>query len=258
MSVLSAKKIEGLLKNDPPIIEDAAAEMLQGASYDLRMGGEFYAGTKDSDGVTPLDDHELLCIPANGICFVITHETLHLPDDVAGQLSLAFGLILRGIMLSAQPPLDPGYHGKIIALLHNLSDAPVYIEKCQHVLTVAFFSIDGGSTKPYDGSHQNLNSLKASLKRPPVGAVWRLRTDFGKLKRSVERYNQIAIVAITVIVAVLTIIVGWQALGLGSGGRVESAKPTESVYPLVVVPGGGSVPSTLVVQPMQSTEASSR
>ena len=41
-------------------------------------------------------------------------------------------------MLAAQPPYDPGYDGKTVALLHNLSDEEVEIEKGDHILNIVF------------------------------------------------------------------------------------------------------------------------
>ena len=42
------------------------------------------------------------------------------PRDICANVSLAFGLIKKGIVFAVQPPIDPGYHGAIVALMHNM------------------------------------------------------------------------------------------------------------------------------------------
>ena len=191
--VLTKYDIEQMC-NDRNMIEGYKKENIQANSYDLCMGNQYCCyndvnsnhtiisclGDKTSD-----DEFE---IPADAICYIITSEKLNMPENVTGDVSLAFGLIKKGVMLAKQPPIDPGYHGKVVALLHNLSDESVRIRKGDHILSIVFYELKQEIKKEdlYNGSYQNLNSLDMYCKTVKRGAVYSLAMDFKKTKAELE------------------------------------------------------------------------
>ncbi|MFZ5944976.1 MAG: dCTP deaminase [Bacillota bacterium] len=179
---------------------------LQSCSYDLSLGDEYYVYNKKHGNqpvVSPISKYESICIPQNGVCFIITEETLNMPYDVSGQISLSFGLIKKGVMLSNQPPIDPGYNGKIVALLHNLSSEPVYIQKGKHVLTIVFYKVN--ETTGYEGSYQHLESIKRYIDAPVKSSLFQLSNEITSMKRTAESFNRFLITIILIILGILTI-----------------------------------------------------
>jgi len=80
-------------------------------------------------------------IPPNGLCFVISKELINMPNDLAGLL-LKTDFIRKGIMLAAQPPIDPGYNWKIYGMLDNLSNDEVCLSRKDTILTIEFLKLD--------------------------------------------------------------------------------------------------------------------
>ena len=192
-------------------------ERIEPSSYDLTFDGQYYYYQK-SDGVAPrvqiVKDDEDLQIPADAICFVMTKETVTMPNNIAGQISLKLGLILKGVMLSNHPPIDPGYSGKIVGMLHNLSDRPVSIPKGSHILSIVFHQLST-SLEPkdaYHGKHQGLTQLRDCVNEVLRGSVARLAEDLKKSNSRFLSFFPSMMVLVTVIIAVLTIIVGIKAL----------------------------------------------
>jgi len=181
---------------------------VQSCSYDLSLGDEFYVYDNKHGKkvvVDPILDYESICIPENGVCFIITKETLNMPNSLSGQISLSFGLIKKGIMLSNQPPIDPGYKGKIVALFHNLSSEPVYIKKGNHVLTIVFYKVN--PTTNYDGDYQNLQSLKRYIKEPVKSSLSQLSDEIKSTKSKNEKFIKFLFTLIPIIVAIVTIVI---------------------------------------------------
>lgn len=167
------------------LIEGYCYENVQTCSYDLRMGSQYYYDKNKGDDVvniSSLQKGEVLKIPPDAICYVITEESVNMPDDLTASISLSLGLIKCGVMLAAQPPYDPGYKGKTVALLHNLSNEPVKIKYGQHILNIVFtkLSTPVEQTQKYSGDYQGLNDLKAFCQEVRVGAVFELKQELMK------------------------------------------------------------------------------
>jgi deoxycytidine triphosphate deaminase len=154
------------------VSQEKIEKHVQPSSYDLTLGNEYYVHN-ERDGKRAITDNlgenENLCIPENGVCFIITEEKINMPTNLSGDLSLALGLIKKGIMISRQPPVDPGYSGKIVAMLHNLSNKDVHLKRGQHILTMVFHEIK--QTEPYRGKYQNLDTLKLFVQEPVISAL---------------------------------------------------------------------------------------
>lgn len=214
------------------LIDNYRLENIQTCSYDLRMGEQYYF-YKEGDhkvNVCSLRQNESLKIPPNAICYVITEESVNMPQDLTASISLAFGLIKKGVMLAAQPPYDPGYHGKTVALLHNLSNEPVKIKRGDHILNIIFtkLSMPVDSNQLYNGSYQNLRDLKDYCDEVRIGAVFELNAELRKIRT--RFYNSIPTILtiITVLIGLITLIVTVPpvASSLGFGGKTEAPSNT--------------------------------
>lgn len=145
-------------------------ERMGPCSYDLSVGEEYYC-YQPGDGNAfklrqlPSDDPDARCeIPPNGCAFLLTEESLNMPADLVGQVSLRFSLTKRGIMLSPQAPIDPGYCGKIMMMLYNLSDEPQFLHRGDAFVTITFTQLSNG-TAPYQGVNQGVTSIRGFMKR---------------------------------------------------------------------------------------------
>lgn len=222
------------------LIDNYCPENIQTCSYDLRMGEQYYYYEEGDRKVkvSSLRKNEPLKIPPNAICYVITEESVNMPKDLTASISLSFGLIKKGVMLAAQPPYDPGYHGKTVALLHNLSNEPVKIKRGDHILNIVFtkLSIPVGSNQLYSGSYQRLEDLNDYCDEVRIGAVFELDAELKKIRT--RFYNSIPTILtiITVLIGIITVIITVPSAidALGLGGKTEaSSNPvdTNRAYP---------------------------
>lgn len=197
------------------LIEGYCYENVQTCSYDLRMGSQYYYDKNKGDDVvniSSLQKGEVLKIPPDAICYVITEESVNMPDDLTASISLSLGLIKCGVMLAAQPPYDPGYKGKTVALLHNLSNEPVKIKYGQHILNIVFtkLSTPVEQTQKYSGDYQGLNNLKAFCQEVRVGAVFELKQELMKGRERLNAFMPVIIAALTIL---FTILFGVSSIG---------------------------------------------
>ncbi|MBQ2888483.1 MAG: hypothetical protein IJE29_06145 [Firmicutes bacterium] len=217
------------------LIEGYRPENIQTCSYDLRMGEQYYFYRKkdgDTVHISTLGKGDILKIPPNSICYVMTEEIVNMPLDLTASISLSFGLIKSGVMLAAQPPYDPGYRGKTVALLHNLSNQPVKIERGEHILNIVFTELSKPleSEQLYTGKYQGLNNLGDYCKEVKVGAVFELKQELEKRKERFNSFLPNVLTFITVVIAVLTVLFAL-LIGMPSIGGLFDDMEKESSSP---------------------------
>lgn len=193
------------------LIEPYTMESIQACSYDLTFSGEYYYHHPEDGNevkIRTLPKGGKLKIPKDAICYVLTTETISMPNDLTASLSLAFSLIKEGIMLAAQPPYDPGYEGKTVALLHNLSDDVVFLQKGQHILSIVFNLLSSPiqDADRYQGNYQGLDSLKQYCTEVKRGGVFVLAQKFDTWREKFQRAVPTLLTILTLIIGILTVI----------------------------------------------------
>ena len=231
--ILSKKEILSACKKK--LIEPYDEKLIQTCSYDLTFSGEYCIyDPKGHNSNTQLKKGQKLIIPADAICFVLTNETVNIPENLTASISLSMGLIKSGVMLAAQPPYDAGYSGKTIALLHNLSSEPVAIEVDQHILNMVFnrLTSDVPIKDRYKGKYQNSVSLDDFKVNGLKGGVYDLAESFHKEKKRFENSIPNLLMVITVILGVLTVLMAASGpteaiINRFSSGQSTNDEPTK-------------------------------
>ncbi len=181
---------------------------IKGASYDLTMGKEYYIWEKRHKGnvkIEKLRKKETFIIPPNGVCYIICNETINLPKNICGSLSLKLGLIAKGVMLASQPPIDPGYEGKIIAMLYNLSSRVIPLCEGDHILTLELSFLDQEANQKYSGDRK-IEKLEQVIKQPIRGSLRDLELKIDNWRNSIQRYIPLILFVITAIIGCITIL----------------------------------------------------
>lgn len=198
--VLSREDIEWLV-HAKRLINPFLLENVGPCSYDLTVGEEYYCYDK-SDGdhfVTRslADGFTDRCnIPPNSCAFILTKESINMPLNITGQLSLRFALTKRGIMLSPQAPIEPGYSGKVMMMLYNLSDETQVFKRGDPFVTVSFHEVSS-TTEAYAGVNQGVTTIEGFMQsqRPVRSSM--SRTEASLERESQELHNQLSAYSVT-------------------------------------------------------------
>lgn len=122
------------------------------ASYDLRIG-DVYVGTDGHQKFARMPLHgEKVVVPAYGSLLVSTREILSLPGNVVGRFDLRIRLALKGLFVQMGTQVEPHYHGRLFAILHNVSGSDVEVswseEDPERIFTIEFQYTSGQADKP--------------------------------------------------------------------------------------------------------------
>jgi len=158
MSVLNDEEIRNYCEKYR-MIEPFDDERVQPASYDLSVGDE-YRLSHEKRIIKLGKWKKKIKIPPYTICYVLIKEKLNIPADVSAQIFPRHELVKRGLLIYPQPPIDPGFKGKLYVLIHNLTNEIRTINKDEHLVSLVFYKLSDKSEKPYAGKYQNKETLK--------------------------------------------------------------------------------------------------
>jgi len=211
--VLSKNELKKLC-GDNKLIVPFLYDHIQTSSYDLTLGDEYYLCDSDQKKIVKLGKNESLTIPKDAICYVISDETVNMPNNLTATASLDFSLVKSGVVLCNQPPIDAGYNGKIVALLHNLSNCDVVRKRGEHILSIMFYELSSSLDEEdlYRGSYQNLDSLTSYCKNVTTGGIQaivnEMKEKFDNERMKFTQFLPTIITLITTLLTFITIILG--------------------------------------------------
>lgn len=96
---------------------------LKSASYEAALGGEciVWDASGEKKHTTLTSSNDTFTLKANSIAFVEVEPFFRLPDYIALRFNLKITHVHRGILLGTGPLVDPGYQGRLLIPLHNLT-----------------------------------------------------------------------------------------------------------------------------------------
>ena len=145
MEILTENDLIVAVKEKTLII-DGKEESCEGIKYDFTLSK--MALTVESGRPRDIDESkENALIKPGEIAFVITEESLELPNDVYCQLSTKRKLSLDGIVLLGGLIIDPNYKGKLIFGLYNLSSRNYLLMPGKKLVAGVFYKVDKTSDK---------------------------------------------------------------------------------------------------------------
>lgn len=114
-------------------------ENLKSASYEAHAGGEFILWDENDNQIKKnVQIGETLTLPANSISFIQVEPYFRLPDYIALRFNLRITHVHRGLLLGTGPLIDPGFRGRLLIPLHNLTSSDYHIDTNDALIWVEF------------------------------------------------------------------------------------------------------------------------
>ena len=120
---------------------------LKPASYELRLLGELHYWNLESTGklerrILPVCDKTSVIIPKNSITYLWIEEKFLLPEYIAARFNLHIRYVHKGILLGTGPLVDPGFFGRILISLHNLTNNDYTLKGGDGIIWVEFTKLN--------------------------------------------------------------------------------------------------------------------
>ncbi|HEY2934308.1 MAG TPA: dCTP deaminase [Acidobacteriota bacterium] len=159
--ILSDVQIREEIESGKLTISPYDKEMLQPASYDLKVGKDAATYPKNGDPKLDLQKEGFVVVAPFAPAIISTLEDLKIPLHLAGRFGLKSGLSRRGIYASVGPQIDPGFEGKLYVTLFNLTPGSLALNYGDSFLSLELHQLGTPASKGYTGEYQNRSTFSA-------------------------------------------------------------------------------------------------
>lgn len=173
-------------------IEGGSAGAAEGVKYDFRLSPMILKagiGAVNADRLQEADRARLVIEPGE-VVFALTEERLRLPADIVAQLSPKRKLSHLGILTVGGLCVDPGYQGRLLLGLFNISSTPFRLLPLRKVIAATFYRLEEGERGDFPAAPEPLEDFPAELvqvmeKYKPV-ALQSVNDGLRSLEKAVE------------------------------------------------------------------------
>ncbi|ODG99554.1 hypothetical protein A4S05_04125 [Nostoc sp. KVJ20] len=205
MSFWSSQTLNSRL---PSLIEPFNKDQIQSASYELCLGEEVYISALPD---TPLRERkkiilrekETVPIPPGQFAFLITSETIKVPNNALAFISMKFKHKSDGLINVSGFHVDPGYNGKLIFAVYNAGPINIQVEKGERLFPIWYADLDQDDEDPR--KKIGYNSIPTDLMNRPdlVSSLPYLVKRLDDLEKKVENYSIKQTLVLTITIGVL-------------------------------------------------------
>ena len=180
MGMVPERIIKALIEGGT-LLKNADVQNVNGSSYDLSLGDQYWQNGKKQ---TLDEDNGFIQLKRGDFVIVSSKEIAELPNDIAARFDLTVGLFCRGVILSNGPQVDPGFRGRLICSLFNLSNSTFDLKRDQHYSTLEFIKLSEPTTAykgKYQGKEDIIDYLPTSSDPSTIIKIW---DEIDKLKKA--------------------------------------------------------------------------
>ena len=163
MAILSGTQISRLVQTEELVLNPFDPQLVQPASYDLRLGHKLLASPLSQDilgSIVELNGKSpSYNVQSGQMVAAISAEHLELPLGICGRVGIRSEFARTGMNAFGGPQIDPGYEGKVTLSLINVGPEPITLTLGVSFFTIEFQRLDEPATAGYDGDYQGMDDF---------------------------------------------------------------------------------------------------
>ena len=128
------------------------------AAYNLRLGDEVFLSTDGSPRLLSHDDPFVVIKPGD-FALLKTHETIKLPLDKIGFITLRHTLKVHGLMNVSGFHVDPGFRGRLVFSVVNVGPNDITLRYQEQLFMLFLAELETATTIRVNHRHQGQDKL---------------------------------------------------------------------------------------------------
>lgn len=219
---------------DERLIEPYDPVRVVNGAYELGLGIEVYVTSEQTKTKRLLQPDEQLRIPPGQFANLLTEESVTVPDDALGLISVKFKLKQRGLVNVSGFHVDPGFSGPLLFSVYNAGPMPLVIARREPAFLLWFCAFDRPTKDLYRGERtssgitsQDVMHLEGEIATPQALAK-RLQNLEDRLDRWASTFLTVAKAVVGVVV---TAVFAWLVSLAAQAIDGEDSPTTTSTSP---------------------------
>lgn len=168
--ILSDKTLKKLIDSGELGVSPLAADSIQPASIDCRLGDHFLVVEDRQMQTIDLSSEIIyreingpsITIPPHSFLLATTMEYVRLPNDLTAFVEGRSSIGRIGLFIQNAGWVDPGFEGQITLELYNANSLPIRLEAGRRICQLVFCSMDQAALMPYKGKYQGQKNATGS------------------------------------------------------------------------------------------------
>jgi dCTP deaminase len=236
------------------IISPYDADAIHACCYELSVGEEVFV-TGESTKKIALKSGDSVVIPPGQVVLILTRETLKMPLDAIGLLSIKFGFKARGLINISGFHVDPGFEGKLVFSMYNAGVQTIHLSHASPIFLLWLSSTDKPTADKYHGQHNKqlhlpddaITNLAARMPSP-----FTLEKDVESLRNELRREvgGLKAILGVAGTLAITAFLASLRGCGpqssSPSAGSVHNGSTPLQTSPITIASPAATVSSTII------------
>ncbi len=176
------------------LIEPFNSNHIESASYELCLGEEVYISALPDTPLKErkkiiLSEKETVAIPPGQFAFLITSETVKVPENALAFISMKFKFKSSGLINVSGFHVDPGYNGKLIFAVYNAGPLNFHVARGERVFSIWYADLDQEDENPRNKI--GYDSIPTTLINSPdlVSSLPYLVKRLDELEKKIENYS---------------------------------------------------------------------
>ncbi len=217
--ILTDRQIREACKRGEILIQPFVEEQVQGATYDLRVGEQ--GATTTSKKLVNIKENGFLLLQPGDFGVVTVLEEIRLGSQFVGRFGLRSKYARKGLIATTGPQIDPGYHGRLLVGVTNLTPKPISLPYKDDFVSVEIHRLEEPASNCYSGPYQDkmelgpdeiefITETEGMALSEVLTTLRSLSANVGTLAREMKFLEWMIPLIIGVGIAVIGIIVGFK------------------------------------------------
>lgn len=216
-------------------------DRVQHGAYELSLGPEAFITTKGTKTRLDVAKQKQVVIPPGQFGLLLTEETVSIPQDAIGFISIKFSIKQRGLVNVSGFHVDPGFTGRLKFAVYNAASQNIVLSYKAPVFMIWLSDLTGSSADKYDGNHSNQIEISDEDVMKIQGKV----ASPGALKRQIDGLrNEIRVIEVLLFGILLAIVGAFAKSCIDKPSQPTAPAATSSSLPNSSFATGSQSPQT--------------
>lgn len=230
----------------PQLITPYAEGRVQNCSYELSLGTQVFI-TGEDRAKRQIERGTQIVIPPGQFANLLTEETVRVPDDAIGLISMKFTLKQPGLVNVSGFHVDPGYEGKLLFSVYNAGPQSVPITSGTPAFLLWYSTLDQPTGDVYS-KPPRVDITDADVK--PLGGAVSSPQELARRVEKLESWFKVGVwVAGAIVASVISVLVARALQGDDDPKQRTEPTPTTVASDLSESTTVGVDPATTVTVP---------